>query len=124
MDERHFAALSALKQENYNKIYLSDTVKKEFDLKIRPMMLELYEKLLCDLKEEKNDSPVFTQHIDYVKGAHYERRTPYEDTEPNQIVVDYIASMTDDYFIDLHRYLFPKSPHKIEYRGYFGQYEN
>ena len=124
MDERHFAALSALKQENYNKIYLSDTVKKEFDLKIRPMMIELYEKLLCDLKEGKKDFPVFTQHIDYVKGAHYERRTPYEDTEPNQIVVDYIASMTDDYFIDLHRYIFPESPHKIEYRGYFGQYEN
>lgn len=35
------------------------------------------------------------------------------------MVVDYIASMTDDYFVDLHRYLFPDSPYRVEYRGYF-----
>ena len=122
LDEKHFKALSELKKENYQKIYLSDTVKKEFDVKIRPMMAELYEKLLADLTSGVKDSPIFTQHIDYVNEAHYTRKMPYEDTEPNQIVVDYIASMTDDYFLDLHRYLFPDSPHKIEYKGYFDIY--
>jgi dGTPase len=122
LDGKHFEALSALKQENYSKIYLSDTVKKEFDAKIRPMMCELYEKLLSDLNSGIKDSPIFTQHIDYVNEAHYARKIAYEATEPNQIVVDYIASMTDDYFIDLHRYLFPDSPHKIEYHGYFDEY--
>ncbi len=122
LDEKHFNALSALKQENYSKIYLSDTVKKEFDAKIKPMMVELYEKLLSDLNSGIKDSPVFTQHIDYVNEAHYTRKIPYEETEPNQIVVDYIASMTDDYFIDLHSYLFPDSEHKIEYHGYFDGY--
>ena len=122
LDEKHFNALSALKQENYSKIYLSDTVKSDFDAKIKPMMIELYEKLLSDLNCGLKDSPIFTQHIDYVSEAYYERKTPYADTEPNQIVVDYIASMTDDYFIDLHRYLFPESEHKIEYRGYFDGY--
>ena len=34
-------------------------------------------------------------------------------------MVDYIASMTDDYFIDLHHYLFPDSSYKVEYSGYF-----
>jgi hypothetical protein len=29
--------------------------------------------------------------------------------------------MTDDYFIDLHRHLFPDSPHRIDYRGYFDE---
>ena len=43
----------------------------------------------------------------------------YEETEPNQIVVDYIASMTDDYFIELYHHLFPNSDKKIEYKGYF-----
>jgi dGTPase len=33
--------------------------------------------------------------------------------------VDYIASMTDDYLIDLHHYLFPDSSYKVEYTGYF-----
>ena len=28
---------------------------------------------------------------------------------------------TDDYFIDLHRYLFPQSPLRVEYRGYFDE---
>jgi len=119
LDEKHFNALSDLKRENYNKIYLSDTVKSDFDIKIKPMMWELYEELLSNLKLGLKDSPIFAQHIDYVNEAHYKREAPYEDSEPNQIVVDYIASMTDDYFIDLHRYLFPDSPHKIEYHGYF-----
>ena len=70
-------------------------------------------------KDGKTDSPIFTQHIDYVNEAHYTRKQPYEETEPNQIVVDYIASMTDDYFIDLHDYFFPKSTHRIDYKGYF-----
>ena len=122
LDERHFSALSELKQENYDKIYLSDTVKAKFDAEIRPMMVELYERLLSDLNSSVKDSPVFTHHIAYVNEAHYERVNAYEDTEPNQIVVDYIASMTDDYFVDLHRYLFPDSKHKIEYHGYFDGY--
>jgi dGTPase len=37
--------------------------------------------------------------------------------------VDYIASMTDDYFIDLHHYLFPDSTYKVQYRGYFDDTE-
>mgnify|MGYP002520211458 CR=1 FL=1 len=57
--------------------------------------------------------------IDYVNQTHYPRSVPYEKTEPNQIIVDYIASMTDDYLIDLHRYLFPESNYYVEYTGYF-----
>ena len=119
MDNTHFAALSKAKKENYEKIYLSPAVAEKFDAIIKPMMEELYEKLLSDLIGGNTDSPIFTHHINYVKLAHYERDIPYEKTEPNQLVVDYIASMTDDYFIDLHRLLFPESPHQIEYKGYF-----
>jgi dGTPase len=84
------------------------------------MMRELYEKLLSDLKNGVS-SPIFTHHIDYLNLPYYksQRDIPYEETEQNQIVVDYIASMTDDYFIELHRYLFPKSKRKIKYVGYF-----
>ena len=57
--------------------------------------------------------------IDYVNATHYRRDVPYEQTEPNQIVVDCIASMTDDYLIDLHRYLFPNSNYYVDYTGYF-----
>ena len=119
MDEVHFRALSAAKQENYQKIYLSDAVAERFDKIIKPMMAELYQKLLDDLVSGNTASPIFTHHIKYVNKTHYTRLSPYEDTEPNQLVVDYIASMTDDYFIDLHCHLFPNSKYKIEYVSYF-----
>ena len=119
MDEVHFRALAKAKNENYKFIYLSPAVAAEFDATIKPMMEELYERLLSDLLCDDRSSPIFTHHIVYVNQAHYNRTTPYEATEPNQLVVDYIASMTDDYFIDLHRKLFPESSHKIEYKGYF-----
>ena len=119
MDERHFKALADSKAENYEKIYHSPAVSNIFDAIIRPMMEELYERLLDDLINSRVDSPIFTHHISYVNRSHYVRTSPYEQTEPNQLVVDYIASMTDDYFIDLHDHLFPDSPHKIKYKGYF-----
>jgi dGTPase len=51
--------------------------------------------------------------------VHYERAVEYAKTEPSQIVADYIASMTDDYFVDLFEHLFPDSQLKISYNGYF-----
>jgi dGTPase len=79
--------------------------------------------MLSDLRQGKKKSPIFRHHIDYVNRSRYRREVPYEKTEPNQIVVDYIASMTDDYFIDLHHYLFPGSAYKVEYTGYFDKKE-
>lgn len=119
MDSVHFEALKKAKADNYVLIYKNDTVKAEMDTMVRPMMQQMYEKLLSDLVSGKKDSPIFTHHIDYVNQAHYKRQIPYEATEPNQLVVDYIASMTDDYFIDLYAFLFPKSDLKIVYKGYF-----
>lgn len=119
MDAEHFEALKKAKADNYNLIYRNDIVKAEMQSTIKPMMSDIYEKLLKDLKNDNKSSPIFTHHINYINKAHYKRETPYEQTEPNQIVVDYIASMTDDYFIDLYAFLFPESDLKITYKGYF-----
>ncbi len=119
MDEAHFAALKKAKADNYAHIYKNDAVEDVLQNTVQPMMAEIYEKLLADLLQNNVSSPIFSHHIDYVNQAHYTREIPYTETEPNQIVVDYIASMTDDYFIDLYAYLFPKSDRKIIYKGYF-----
>lgn len=119
MDTEHFEALKKAKADNYDLIYKNDIVKAEMQSTVKPMMSEMYEKLLEDLINENKSSPIFTHHINYINKAHYKREKPYEQTEPNQIVVDYIASMTDDYFIDLYTHLFPKSDLKITYKGYF-----
>ena len=125
LDSAHFEALKAAKAENYHRIYENEATRAKLDLTAKPMMGEIYDQMLSDLRQGKKNSPIFRHHIDYVNQSHYRRDIPYERSEPNQIVVDYIASMTDDYFIDLHHYLFPESRYKVEYTGYFaGKEEN
>lgn len=119
LDEAHFAALQESKRDNYSIIYESAAAQTKLNATVKPMMGEIYGQLLDDLTHDKKNSPIFTHHIDYVNFMRRRHTVPYEKTEPNQMVVDYIASMTDDYFIDLHRYLFPGSQYSVEYRGYF-----
>jgi len=119
MDDKHFAALKKAKADNYELIYKNDSVKSAMRETVKPMMARVYEKLLSDLENENSTSPIFTHHISFVNKAHYKRDIPYEETEPNQLVTDYIASMTDDYFVDLYSYLFPNDKLQIEYKGYF-----
>ena len=123
LDQAHFDALKTAKRENYHRIYESAATRAKLDTTAKPMMAEIYDQMLEDLRLDKKRSPIFRHHINYVNRTHYHREVPYERTEPNQIVVDYIASMTDDYFIDLHHHLFPDSLHKVEYTGYFANEE-
>ena len=119
LDEAHFSAVQSYKRENYSMIYANEPGRVILDRAVRPMMGEIYEQLLEDLRLGNQSSPIFRHHINYVNQTYYERLIPYEQTEPNQMVVDYIASMTDDYLIDLHHYLFPNSAHYVQYTGYF-----
>lgn len=119
MSDTHFEALKLAKQENYDLIYLDKDMLDFMDSTVFPMMRDIYERLLDDLTNENKSSPIYKHHIDFLNSIHYERSIPYELCEKNQIVVDYIASMTDDYFIDLHKHLFPNSEYTIEYKSYF-----
>lgn len=119
LDSEHFEALKKAKRDNYQLIYKNDRVRSDIEKTVKPMMAQIYERLYYDLVHFNTESPIFTHHIAYVSSAHYSRLVPYEETEPNQLVADYIASMTDDYFTDLYAYLFPKSKLQISYRGYF-----
>jgi dGTPase len=119
MDETHFEALRIAKKDNYEQIYKNDRVGDDLHHIVMPMMRKIYNKLLDDLIKGDKSSLIYKHHINYINQAHYKRDIPYEETEPNQIVVDYIASMTDDYFVDLYAHLFPESRERIIYKGYF-----
>ena len=119
LDAKHFKALKKSQKDNYELIYNNAASFAGLNTTVRPMMAEIYGQLLDDLKTNNRRSPIFAHHIDYINSAHYKRETPYESSDPNQIVVDYIASMTDNYFIELHGYLFPDSDLRVEYKGYF-----
>lgn len=119
MDEEHYVGMKNAKRTNYEQIYLRDQVSGIVNKTVRPMMQKMYYKLLSDLKSGNRTSPIFTHHVDFITNNHYAPNTPYIETEPNEIVVDYMASMTDDYCTDLYNYLFPNSDVKIVYSGYF-----
>ena len=119
LDKEHYLGLKEAKKVNYEQIYRIEKVTNVLDNTVKPMMQNMYSKLLSDLKAGNKNSPIFKHHVDFVQGNHYAAKTSYIETEPNQIVVDYMASMTDDYCTELYEYLFPDSNVHIKYHGYF-----
>jgi dGTPase len=115
----HFEALAASKRENYSKIYDSTATRARLDVTAKPMMAEIYCRMLEDLLRGDRTSPIYTHHIDYVNKMYYKRSRPYEENDPHLIVVDFIASMTESFFIEFHRHLFPSSNYEVVYKGYF-----
>lgn len=123
MDRAFYEAFSRAKKENYEQIYRHDANTRVFAGQIYPMFEEIYAKLLKDLKVHDTDSVIYRHHIAYrnAYAKFCKRDVHYEEQDPNLIVTDYIASMTDDYFIDLYDYLFPGGKHRVTYIGYFDE---
>jgi dGTPase len=85
-------ALRRLKRFNLERIYLNQRIKRYTDA-IRALFTMLFEQYLKDLKEEKKDSRIYSGFLadmseDYI--ASY---------QPAEIVRDFIAGMTDRYFL-------------------------
>ena len=139
MDDEYFEALSSAKRENYEKIYKSEKMLKVFNDAINPMFEMMYEELLKQAKEHDENSVLYKHHIRYIEEqtAPYadnakdrsdppaegkgkiRRNKVYRENAPEDLVVDYIAGMTDDYFVDCFHKLFPNSKYSVEYQGYF-----
>ena len=64
MDEEYFEALKKAKSDNYERIYLSDSVNEQYNTCLKTMFEMLYEKLIKDLADK--DSLIYRHHIDYV----------------------------------------------------------
>lgn len=114
LSDNVFKELSEIKKENYALIYNNEKTNGDYKI-IEKYFNNLYERLLFDLENGVKSSPIFTHHINYINENH----TVYLPKDYNDIVCDYIASMTDDYFIELYEYLFPKEKCKIAFKGYF-----
>lgn len=121
LSETAFTALKAAKKENYEYIYKSEDLESKYNGIIKPMFKDIYDKMLSDVVSKNTKSVIYRHHIENIDNyyKYYKKSVPYSETEPNQIVCDFIASMTDDYFIDLHDRLFPDSEYKIVYTSYF-----
>lgn len=119
MSEEVFADLKRAKQQNYELIYLKEGVTLDSGNVVEEMFEEMYGRLLDDLLRGDEHSPLVVHHARSL--AEKSCTITVEDYlagEPNQIVVDYLASMTDSYFMALYRHLFPQSNKQVVTRDY------
>jgi dGTPase len=120
MSEAAFEELRRAKRENYNKIYLTSEVSGVVSGAVEEMFGMVYQALLDELAAGNENTPIFAHHIRPVEEqlAYYGRTYNWQ-ADPDRTVVDFIASMTDDYFVALSKRLFPHAPALIPSHTYF-----
>ena len=92
-------ALTRLKKFNLERIYLNPAAKSEME-KIRNLFRQLFAKCLEDLEEERQEAPIFKDFLNTMDES-YREKTPLP-----QMVIDFMAGMTDDYFVSVCKELF------------------
>lgn len=109
MSEELFAEIRRAKAENYAKIYRSSGIEGERAEVLARAFELMYERCLDDLHKRDESSFIFRHHIMRIEEqlAHYGRTYDWQ-SDPEQTVVDYIASMTDGYFAELASKFFPQ----------------
>lgn len=118
LDPAYSDALSLEKNINFEKIY---SRQNEVYAQIKVMFEQVYERLVSDFEAMDQRSPLFRHHVNLLyrgRENESELKARYLASGAHQTSVDYIAGMTDDYFIDLHHYFYPDAP-EIKYRSYF-----
>ncbi|HEY8443259.1 MAG TPA: HD domain-containing protein [Clostridia bacterium] len=122
MDSKVYQMMKEIMDENYELIYKNPKVNEVYYETIKPMFDMLYERFLCDVKSKDYNSFIFKHHFNYAYLAQNYLENGLDldnDIDCNDLVVDYIASMTDDYFVEVFQKLFPDSKLKIKYISYF-----
>ena len=105
MDEEVYEGLIEAKAQNGREIYSSPQAHERLDDIMEQMMTRLYERCREDLIAGDEESPIYRHHIN---AWMIKRRPDYASEPTDDIVVDYLACMTDEYLIDLFNYLFPE----------------
>jgi len=85
-------ALQGLKAFNLQHIYMNPRIKQH-TAAIRRLFAFLFETYLEDIARDNRTSVIFCQFLEGMAPAYFERHQPAE------IVRDFIAGMTDDYFL-------------------------
>ena len=120
MSEEGFAEMRRAKRENYEKIYGAGEVNGDFSAEIAELFSGLYEHELTALAEGDESAAIFAHHVAPLERrlAFYGRSYDWEQ-DPDQTVVDFISSMTDDYFMATCAAVFPRAAELFPRRGYF-----
>jgi dGTPase len=85
-------SLKELKEFNYKHIYMNPDIKKDFP-RIQECYRVLFETYLDDVKKQNRDSAIFMEKLNTMAAD-------YLESQPAAVKVrDFIAGMTDDYFL-------------------------
>ena len=120
MSAEGFAELRRAKRENWERIYGTAEVSGECSDELAELFSKLYYAVLDDLAAGRTEAPVFRHHIRFVDEwlSHYGQRYDWEES-PDLCAVDYIQSMTDDYFMAICKHLFPGCERAFPQREHF-----
>lgn len=92
ISEEAYEALRILRRFNFQHIYIHPKLKVESS-KIKSSYRILFEYLLNNLKEQAEQSYLWKHFL------HKRSETYLSNTSPVQMVIDYIAGMTDNFFV-------------------------
>ncbi len=84
-----YKAIILLKKFNYENIYYKAYTKEE-KIRLKNMLNTLYDSFSNDLKQCNKDSNIIKSYLANMSDA-------YKNEKIEQIVIDYIAGMTDDF---------------------------
>ena len=119
MSSEAFEDIVLAKRQNYEQIYFMEGTVSPVENVVEEMFTELYERLYEQLVAGDESSPVFKHHASKLCDKSSTLTVEeYLREEPNQIIVDYVSSMTDSYFIALYHHLFPNSEKRLFKREY------
>ncbi len=90
LSDNIYEAMQELKKFNYENIYAKAYTKEEL-IKIEEGFRALYQTYLNDLKTNNLQSNIVISYYNNMSAK-------YKENKKEQIVIDYIAGMTDDYF--------------------------
>ena len=99
LSDKVYDAMEKLKEFNYKNIYFKANTKESNEA-YNLAFETLFNKYLLDLKENNTSSSIFTVFLNNMDSKYI------EDTKKERIVIDYLAGMTDDFF--MREYLLTK----------------
>lgn len=98
MSDKVFETVEKLKSFNYKNIYYKANTEQAGDY-YENAFSALFKKYLKDLKEKNKNSSIYQKFLNNMSNEYI------KNTSLERVVVDYIAGMTDDFFISQYKHL-------------------
>ena len=120
LSDKMFNDLKTAKSQNYEFIYKPQGMMYSEELKLPIMMNKIFDKCIKDINNKEYASPIFKHHIIPLSiNSNNFSIDKYLACGIENVVIDYISSMTDTYFMMCYEKMFPNDQKIINFRGYF-----